>query len=218
MTREEVRAYLEENKHNAVRLKQKTYGGQFLWKIGDLRVVTKRDDHVDVAVTILPEEHDHRRYTEDDLERIREYQERIAEQEALAKNELAVAEEASVEVKKRYLRDKASDAPTRSETHDLMLHAQTLAVQTRKSVAAALEMMKLERANLKDWEKTVRHAMRTEEQDTFFKKMLAFLKDLDNPEARKLFLEVTRQLGMPVDQAESDTAPSESRPLVSALA
>ncbi len=204
--RDEVLTYLEEHKGIAVRLKQKTFSGQFLWKIGDYRIVTKRDNHTDVAVTILPAETvNPRDYSPDELERIQEYQARVAVQEEVARAELAVANAAEEEAKALYLRAKATNSPKRAEACELMQHTQGLAAQTRKSVAMVLETMKIERANLKDWEKTIRHAMSRNAQDGYFVQMLNMLRTVDLPETRALVAEIEARQGMPADSPQSRT-------------
>lgn len=224
--REEVRRYLEEHAPLAVRLKQKTFSGQFLWKIGDYRVVTKRDNNFDVAVTILPEVAPNPRgYSPDELERIQEYLERCRVQEKKLAEELAAAEAARQEAQDVFKAAEAiSERKPSPAAQELKLKTRAARSEAdahlgyvRKSAGFAREMLVLERANLKDWEKTVRHGMRGADEEHRVRQLVRFVKDLDLPEGH----EILRTLGYtgggptpetPEDSPQPRTEPYESLP------
>lgn len=225
--REEIRSYLEEHKHLAVRLKQKTFSGQFLWKIGDYRVVTKRDNHTDVAVTILPEETVHpKHYSDDELERIQEYLDRVAAQEEKAKQEREEAQRLQQEAldvhraAKKISERKPSPAAQdlKVKAHAAHKEAEARAMHVKWSVGSLLELMKLERANLKDWEKTVRHGMRSVAEEEKTHKLIRFVRSLDLPEARALLAElgITPETPEGSDQSRTEPYGSQQRESVPA--
>lgn len=74
LSREEARNFLAEAAQSAVKLRQKTYSGQFQWQVEDsgIILVTKRDAGEDVCVTVLPQPEQHG-ISEEEMELMREY-------------------------------------------------------------------------------------------------------------------------------------------------
>src|SRR4051812_12367767 len=78
-----ARAELQQALPHAVRLKDKSTQGHFLWKVESprMRLVTKRDNHLDIVVTVLYPEENHLPSDIDHLqELLREREEHAARQ------------------------------------------------------------------------------------------------------------------------------------------
>jgi len=202
--RDDVRAFLIRNASQAVRLKERSLGGQTVFALHDYRLVTKHDARVEVVVTILPH-----RYTGGgsyDPVRVQDYLDEAAARERRAREEIA-EHDARVQREQLALVSARASVEEAHSRHTCATQAEEAREARRAEVAAKhvleervrLEKVRaadrlLERAILRDWEKTERHeisqAWNGEKLRREIAVLRAFVVALGTPESATVLAQV----------------------------
>ena len=167
LSREEAKAFLEDAALSAVKLRQKTFDGQFQWQVQETGIVlvTKPDSGEHVCVTVLPRP-EAKGPSEEELELMREY---------------AITQPPSPPEPKTKLFRKAPAAEG----------SQTVFTLSKKQVRQLLHIRHLEVAKVRQQEKTKRHLDKQAEEISKAKRALKvavrFLLNnaWENPDAAK---------------------------------
>ncbi len=138
---------------HAVRTKDKSAQGHFLWKVESppMRLVTKRDGNHDVVVTVLlPHEQEFPEELEHLQELLREREEYLALRRQTQTEQIKVL----VEKKQEIVANAAAKGPMRSSK--VSIHVPSELEAQIKVLAMELQIMNLEIAPIKEREKSVR--------------------------------------------------------------